>query len=1579
MAIGFVKPRYVSRSTGGSACNSSAYNSRTKIRDERTGKLYNWTRKDDNVFHEILLPSHVDQKFKNPAILANEVEANEHRSDSQLYVEWLLALPKEKEVTIDMKKEIIYRFIKYKGWVEEGVGVQIDIHKPHENEDNWHAHLLVTTRRFRLDGLGFEPLKARDLQPKVVNGVVIEETKDSIAYTNIQNDYYKECGLDLRVDLPGDIPQEHIGPVRMRSVLNQASIRNEERKFANIEAIKDADDVIARVTKGASIFNQKDLMRAVKIIPDEARASKLVADALSSQTLVPLYHEGGSDSGFYTTEKIRDEELKIMRLAGYINKQKNLIASSVGNDKTRKIINEDHSLNEQQREALSHLLLSNNGIKLLKGRAGTGKSYVLGNVATLAAYSGVNIIGLAPTHKAKSELEKVGYNTCDTIKGFLFKLHNSRVDLQKNSLIVVDEAGMVGNEDYSELLRVLAARNCNVILAGDERQLSSIGRGGMFEVLADKFGSYEMNDIKRQEVDWGRFVALNFAQGDIKTGIDILKTQKRLRSYDTKLESMEALLNQWNDSTEALENRLIIAVKNTDVDSLNLGARELLKAKGVLTGREVAVSKDGKDVCFMNNDRIVFSRSDRKLGLSNGDFATIESISPTSLIAKMDNGKKVQFDPSEFDGFKHAYASTIYKAQGASISDVYVLHDGFSTNKNSYVAMSRHIKDIHLYTNYCTTRTIPHLVKQLGFNMEAGSSLNYYTKEDLAARDLSENKGLFAKAIEKVGSKLKEQVTNFVDKNNIDQDYYQFEKPEITKSEVEEILDLVHVHHQPNSQEKNDENILELQEIAQANGRSVNVVRTNSTNSTNSTNINNSNNIIHSDKVTSDIVSNQTLETKQRMTAKERFYAARDYQLKRQATNQLDYEQEAIKLRQEVKWSAEKIARDLLGEPNKQLSDGNSLRFGGSGSIAVRISGEKCGSWYDFKEGKGGDLFDLVQERRSCDFKEAANYLRDSLGIENSHTSNVVYLHDFNDKYVDHHQQKASIKAIEAAKLKKIDNLHVRSKDIFANSTAHKYLEGRGIKCAVGDDVRTTGIYEQSLGKYMPAIIGFARNREGEITGGQSILLDPKTFKKADVTIAKKSFGKIAGSFVEVAKHKRYNGVTIIAEGLETALSIKEAGLEARILCSLGIGNIKNYKLEPYEKIIIAADNDGENSTTNKTINEARNILASSGAEVKIIKPEQIGDFNDLLQKDSITGILEIKEAFNPVVSSLMAGTLDELIACEDKTNAPQGFRGKLNPEFVLSVHNRLMKQISSEISEAKANKKIPKKINLDNLKQVVINYAFDRVEAQDFLVLSDNQAKALISRGLFELNNRDHINNLLDDMWERENQEIQVPLSHKIHCERITDKWTKVSGYLVEKIVLENPEKHLTIKKDDDILRQSYELSTTRQEKLATILENDPQIKELASLGISTQNAVAEQLVDYRLQHGMDVNVTSWKFESMKEAAMLEHELSKTIDKNLTKILKPSFAHYNMSRSEKIQSNLEGRKLVIHNLRNDVHDQSMHSTLIGGNDQNSYTGSIIKSLNRLQSIQTKMDKQLEERQHQTQTIKYNGGMGMGM
>jgi Ti-type conjugative transfer relaxase TraA len=1273
MAIGFAHPEYVSRSAGANACCKSAYNARDKIKDLNSGVIYNWQRRNDNVYHDILLPNHVDKKFKNAAVLANEVERTEKKCNSQLYVEWLLALPKEENVSLELKLEMVNEFIKRKGWINEGLGVQVDIHKPHGDDINWHAHLLVTTRRFTEDGkrLG---AKARDLQPEVKYGKVQKtpEIDNNIFWRDVQNDKFKEHGMPNRVDLNGEIAQEHIGPIRMRSVLNEAVIRNEERKFANIESLKTGADVIDRVTKYASIFNVKDLERAVKCIPSHERAANLVLDALNSDQITALYHEGGGESGFYTTAIVRAEELKLIRLGGYMANQKNLMTRDLGVEPSviAKIINKDESLSNQQQEALSHLTLTGCGIKILKGRAGSGKSHVLGKLASIANYSQINVIALAPTHKAARELAAVGYNKSDTIKGFLFKLYNSKLDLPKNSLIVIDEAGMVGNDDYSEVLRVAAARSCNVILSGDERQLSSIGRGGMFEVFADKFGSYEMNDIRRQESQWSKDIALAFSEGNIRCGIDILKSNNRLNNADTKIDSMESLLNSWNSSSEAVENRLIIAVKNIDVDALNAGARELLKAKNILSGEEILITKDGKNYCFMKNDRIVFNQSNKEIGVSNGDFGIVKSLSSSKFTVTLDNKKEVEFNLSEFSGFKHGYASTVYKAQGSSIRDVYVLHDGFSTNKNSYVAMSRHIKDIHLYTNKVATKTDNHLIKQLGFNPEAGSSLNYYTKEDLEAKRLSESKGVFAKTVDRLSEKLKSGITSFIDKSSVDRDYYVFEKPEVSKAEAFEILELVNEYNESlakSSSSVADEEALVLEERAVANGYNINQKGggNNITKSSNNITSKSGNDISAANPNTLSQQSPQftnTVPRKQNMTPKERFYANRDYLLKKQAANNVDYEQENQNLRQEIKWNAERIALNLLGEPNKRLSDGKQLRFGEQGGVAVMISGEKRGNWYDFEKGTGGDLFDLVRDAKACDFKEAADYLRGVVGIDNK-TSNIVNLHDFNDRYVDHHKEKLKEKAEEIASAKKTETLYAKSKAILYTSTAARYLvKTRKIDFAafqekIGDDIRTTTIYEPILQKTLPAIVAFARNQDGEITGGQQLLLSSNPLGKANVDTPRKSFGKITGSFVEISSPNRnmqnlqnqllkdHNTITVIAEGLETALSIQYAGIDAKIICSLGIHNIKNYVPQEGEQIIIAADNDGKDATTNKTIIEASDSLRMSGAIVRIAKPEQVGDFNDILQRSNEGGILEIREIFNPVINSFKAKTLAEFFA----------------------------------------------------------------------------------------------------------------------------------------------------------------------------------------------------------------------------------------------------------------------------------------------------------------------------------------------
>ena len=529
MAIQFARMEIVNRGAGGNACCKGAYNARAKIQDKQTNITYNFQSKGDNVYHNVLLPEHVDLKFKDIAVLMNEVEQVEKRKNSQLLKDVVIALPDDKELNLQDRINITLRIIDKMAWVKNGLGVQVDIHQPHDGEKNWHAHLLLTTRRFDTDGKCLGE-KARDLNPEFRSkyenrGFIIPEEKILHEHArDVINDYFKELGLDNRVDTIGVIPQEHIGPVRMRSALNAAVGRNEERKIANIELLKNGDDVLDRITSRSSVFNHADLVRAVKCVPDPSRADALIKEALASSQIISLYHVDGKESGLYTTKEVREQERKLMRLATAISSMNNL----TGSQKSRSLVGED--LMGQQQEALSHLVLAPCGMRVLAGRAGTGKSYVLGKVAAISQASDIEVIGLAPTHKAKCALEEVGYKNSYTVKGFLFKLYNNRITLATNSLIVVDEAAMVGNDDYGELLRVAASHSCNVILSGDERQLSSITRGGMFTSFAKSLGCYELSDIRRQKVAWGKEVASAFARGDTKGGLAVLLEHKRLLS-----------------------------------------------------------------------------------------------------------------------------------------------------------------------------------------------------------------------------------------------------------------------------------------------------------------------------------------------------------------------------------------------------------------------------------------------------------------------------------------------------------------------------------------------------------------------------------------------------------------------------------------------------------------------------------------------------------------------------------------------------------------------------------------------------------------------------------------------------------------------------------------------------------------------------------------------------------------------------------------------------------------------------------------------------------------------------------------
>ncbi|WP_410517956.1 AAA family ATPase [Orientia tsutsugamushi] len=215
---------------------------------------------------------------------------------------------------------------------------------------------------------------------------------------------------------------------------------------------------------------------------------------------------------------------------------------------------------------------------------------------------------------------------------------------------------MVATREYAELFRVVRNNNCQLILAGDEKQLASIERGGMFEMLSNIFSSHVLVNIRRQSENWSREAATKFAESNILSGITLLRQNKCIKFDNTLQDSMSKLRYNWSLSKFKLHEKLVITVRNKEVDILNSSIRSLLKANGTLQGTEYRRSIAGRKESYMAGDRIVFQKSDKDLQIQNSEFATLTSVNKNEFVAKTDAGQDVSFDPSKIQ-FKQRKAT----------------------------------------------------------------------------------------------------------------------------------------------------------------------------------------------------------------------------------------------------------------------------------------------------------------------------------------------------------------------------------------------------------------------------------------------------------------------------------------------------------------------------------------------------------------------------------------------------------------------------------------------------------------------------------------------------------------------------------------------------------------------------------------------------------------------------------------------------------------------------------------------------------------------------------------------------------
>src|SRR5262245_16492864 len=97
----------------------------------------------------------------------------------------------------------------------------------------------------------------------------------------------------------------------------------------------------------------------------------------------------------------------------------------------------------------------------------------------------------------------------------------------------------------------------------------------------------------------------------------------------------------------------------------------------------------------------------------------------------------------------------------------------------------------------------------------------------------------------------------------------------------------------------------------------------------------------------------------------------------------------------------EEIAHAILGEPNKYLSTRGQLRFGTNGSVAVEISGEKRGQWYDHESQTGGGPWELLTVKGGMTNGAAIEWLESKLGIRIEGGRDPIATYDYRDERGD--------------------------------------------------------------------------------------------------------------------------------------------------------------------------------------------------------------------------------------------------------------------------------------------------------------------------------------------------------------------------------------------------------------------------------------------------------------------------------------------------------------------------------------------------------------------------------------------------
>lgn len=333
-------------------------------------------------------------------------------------------------------------------------------------------------------------------------------------------------------------------------------------------------------------------------------------------------------------------------------------------------------LTKEQQTAVHHLLKSCDQVIALRGKAGTGKTTLLGEVREQVHMTGKRLYAFSVTSEASRKvLREDGFEGAQTIA---FLLNNT--DLQRRvrgQVILIDEAGTIGIRDYLRILEI-AGSSTKVLLAGDTGQHAPVARGDTLRLLEDYAGLNvaEVTEIHRQVVAEYKKAVKDLSEKNLSEGFARLDKMGAIISIPAPEERYRQLAT---DYAKIVANTgtppLIVAPTHAEGNTVSAAIREILQQQGklgtqrnFLQYRAVKWAEVDKEVSENYSSGLAVKFHQNVKGIRRGSIFEIDRVESNGQVwMKSTNGIRSLLDLSQAKNLRVFEIDRIGLARGDSI------------------------------------------------------------------------------------------------------------------------------------------------------------------------------------------------------------------------------------------------------------------------------------------------------------------------------------------------------------------------------------------------------------------------------------------------------------------------------------------------------------------------------------------------------------------------------------------------------------------------------------------------------------------------------------------------------------------------------------------------------------------------------------------------------------------------------------------------------------------------------------------------------------------------------------------------